>query len=252
MLILLSPAKTLDFKTPSRGNTPTLPRLMPDSLQLLEILRDYEIPQLMKLQGISEKLALLNYERWQEMDWPFVPDQSKEALLTFKGDVYQALDAASLTQNQLDFAQGHLRLLSGFYGLLRPLDQIMPYRLEMSNPVINPRGKDLYDFWGSKITQMINEDAQNDNAIVNLASQEYFAAVKTAELQKPLINIHFKENQGGKLKIIGIHAKRARGLMTRFAIDNSIVNPDKLKSFDINGYSYQNELSTSQDWVFAR
>lgn len=252
MLVLLSPAKTLDLKTPSQGNETTQPRLMEHSLELLEILRGLECPQLIKLQDISEKLALLNYERWQSMNYPFPSGSAKEALLAFKGEVYQGLDAKSLSREDLDFAQDHVRMLSGFYGLLRPLDQMYPYRLEMGNALGNARGKDLYAFWGNLISKLINEDSQNEDAVVNLASQEYFGAVKPGQLQKPLIHIHFKENKNGVYKIIGVHAKKARGLMTRFMIDHRLKQAEELKSFDLANYTFRPELSTESEWTFAR
>lgn len=221
-------------------------------MELLEILRSMEIPQLMKLQDISEKLGLLNFERWQSLDYPFPQGQSKEAILAFRGDVYQGLDASSLSSADLDFAQKHVRMLSGFYGLLRPLDHMMPYRLEMGNPLVNSRGKDLYAFWGSLLSQMINQDAQDCKHIINLASQEYFGAVKTQHLNKPLIHIHFKEHKNGAFKIIGVHAKKARGLMTRFVIENKLTDAESLKSFDLANYTFRPELSTANEWTFAR
>lgn len=221
-------------------------------MQLLEILRGMEIPQLMNLQDISEKLGLLNYERWQSLDYPFPPGLSKEAILAFRGDVYQGLDATSLSAEDLDFAQDHVRMLSGFYGLLRPLDHMMPYRLEMGNPLVNARGKDLYAFWGTLLSQCINEDAKDCKHIVNLASQEYFGAVKTQSLDKPLIHIHFKENKNGVYKIIGVHAKKARGLMTRFVIERKLTEVEELKSFDLANYTFRPELSTASEWTFAR
>jgi cytoplasmic iron level regulating protein YaaA (DUF328/UPF0246 family) len=254
MLILLSPAKTLDMSPVSTGLESTLPRLMEDSQLILKELQALSPEDIASLMDLSEKLSLLNYERFQELAWPFKDQLSKEALLAFKGDVYLGLDAVSLCQQDLAWAQDHVRLLSGFYGLLRPLDLMMAYRLEMGTQLKNPRGKDLYQFWGNRILQLVDTDAQaiGAQAVINLASVEYSKAVDGAKLSLPWVNIHFKEQKLGQLKVIGIMAKKARGRMTRWIIEEKITVPEALKSYTWDGYQYQSNLSTDRDWVFVR
>jgi len=225
MLAIISPSKTQDFSTPDQE-------------------------ELSKLMSISEKLATLNYTRFQDFSTPFNFNNAKQALLAFKGDVYNGIDAPNLSKKDLTFAQDNLRMLSGLYGVVRPLDLIAPYRLEMGTKLANPRGKNLYEFWGSKISELLNED--ESEVIINLASNEYFKGIDKKTLKPKIINIVFKEFKGDKYKIIGIYAKRARGLMVQYIIKNRIQNSQDLKSFAMEDYRFKEELSDSTTWVFTR
>ncbi len=208
-------------------------------------------PELKSLMGISENLATLNEERFKTFQKEFNFENSKQALLAFKGDVYTKIDVDNYSDEDFEFAQEHLRILSGLYGLLKPLDLIQPYRLEMGTKVENKKGKNLYEYWDKKIARAINKVAEGE-PIVNLASQEYFKAVDKKTLKSDVINIHFKEHKDGSYKVIGFFAKQARGLMTNFAIKNKINDPAQLKTFNEERYEYSNQLSTYSDWVFVR
>lgn len=253
MLMVISPAKTLDY---SGADYPqhTTPALLEQSQHLIEQLRDYDPPKLSSLMKISEKLALLNYDRYQNFQAPFTPDNAKQALLVFKGDVYKGMNIEDYDPEDLAFAQAHLRILSGLYGVLRPLDLMQPYRLEMGTKLATARGKDLYGFWGDRLSQLINADlAQEDEpCLVNLASNEYFKSIHLQTLEARVLNIAFKENKNGTYKIIAIHAKRARGLMVDFAIRHRIQDAEKLKGFDTEGYAFSEALSDTDHWVFCR
>ncbi len=249
MLAIISPSKTQDFSTPDIQDH-TLTRQLDESEVLVKILKQKTQEELSKLMSISEKLATLNYTRFQDFSTPFNFNNAKQALLAFKGDVYNGIDAPNLSKKDLTFAQDNLRMLSGLYGVVRPLDLIAPYRLEMGTKLANPRGKNLYEFWGSKISELLNED--ESEVIINLASNEYFKGIDKKTLKPKIINIVFKEFKGDKYKIIGIYAKRARGLMVQYIIKNRIQNSQDLKSFAMEDYRFKEELSDSTTWVFTR
>ncbi|HAO25929.1 MAG TPA: peroxide stress protein YaaA, partial [Methylophaga sp.] len=213
-------------------------------------LSSQEIAGLMK---ISDKLAGLNMARFQQWETPFTEKNAKQAILAFKGDVYTGLNAETLNENGLAFAQQHLRILSGLYGVLRPLDLIQPYRLEMGTPFQNDAGRDLYSFWGEKLQESLQaEPALSDGVLINLASNEYFKAVNAKKLNATIITPVFKDWKNGQYKMISFYAKKARGLMSRYIIDQQINSPEKLKQFDLDGYRYSDEMSQKNDWVFIR
>jgi cytoplasmic iron level regulating protein YaaA (DUF328/UPF0246 family) len=254
MLIVISPAKTLDYETPPVTKTHTKPSMLKQSQQLIDILRNYSALDLAELMNLSMKLAELNFERYQDWKLPFNSKNAKQAVLTMKGDVYTGLDAENLTQEDLDFAQQHLRILSGLYGVLRPLDLMQPYRLEMSTKLANAQGKDLYSFWGERITQTINKalKAQGDDILINLASNEYFKSIKPKLLEGRIITPQFKEKKNGSYRTISIFAKRARGLMSRYIIENRLQDPQAIKTFKTDGYRFSRQLSKDDQWVFVR
>ncbi|SMN16026.1 UPF0246 protein YaaA [uncultured Candidatus Thioglobus sp.] len=249
MLAVISPSKTQDFSTPDIHDH-TFTRQLDESKVLVNILKDKTQSELIKLMSISEKLATLNYGRFQDFSTPFNFKNSKQALLAFKGDVYTGIDVPNLSKKDLEFAQNHLRMLSGLYGVIRPLDLIAPYRLEMGTRLENPKGKNLYEFWGDKISKVLNED--EPEVIINLASNEYFKGIDQKALKAKIINIAFKEFKGDKYKIIGIYAKRARGLMVQYIIKNRIKNPQDLKAFSMEDYRFREDMSDSTTWVFTR
>jgi hypothetical protein len=254
MLIVLSPAKTLDYETPADLDVATRPDFINQSAQLVTLLRRMSPAQIASLMHISDPLAALNAERFAA--WSRNVDQrnAKQAALAFNGDVYEGLDAASLSGKQLAYAQSTIRILSGLYGLLRPLDLMQPYRLEMGTRLANPAGKDLYAFWGDTITKALNKEiaARNASALINLASEEYFKAVRPALLDVPVITPVFRDWKNGRYKIISFYAKRARGLMARYAAMKSLNRPEALKKFDLDGYRYAAPLSDERSWVFTR
>lgn len=254
MLILISPAKKLDFETAPITERYTQPEFLDDAQELIDVAKGYSVEDLAKLMHLSDKLAQLNVDRYQSWSRPFKPQNAKPALLAFKGDVYAGMNADTFTETNLDFAQSHLRMLSGLYGLLRPLDLMQPYRLEMGTRMENPRGKNLYEFWGMQITEAVNQalSESGGEAIINLASTEYFKSVKPKSLNGTLITPQFKEEKDGNFKMIGIFAKRARGLMSRYIIENELIDPEAIKAFDWEGYCYNSELSSGSNWVFTR
>ena len=254
MLIVLSPAKTLDFESPIKVNKTTEPDFIPRSAELISTLRTMPPAQIGSLMSISDSLAQLNVARYASWSKKFTPDNSRPAVLAFDGDVYEGLDARSLNSRQLDWAQKHLRILSGLYGLLRPLDLMQPYRLEMGTRLATKRGKDLYAFWGDQITEALNESltVSKAQALVNLASEEYFKSVKPAKLDRPVITPVFEEWKGGGYKIVSFFAKRARGLMARYAIEHKLTKPEQLKDFDSEGYAFDAKASNEARWVFRR
>ena len=254
MLIVLSPAKTLDFESPIKVNKTTEPDFIPRSAELISTLRTMPPAQIASLMSISDSLAQLNVARYASWSKKFTPDNSRPAMLAFDGDVYEGLDARSLSARQLDWAQKHLRILSGLYGLLRPLDLMQPYRLEMGTRLATKRGKDLYAFWGDQITEALNEalTVAKAQALVNLASEEYFKSVKPAKLDRPVITPVFEEWKGGGYKIVSFFAKRARGLMARYAIENKLTKPEQLKDFDSEGYGFDAKASNESRWIFRR
>ena len=254
MLLIISPAKTLDYETPAHTSQFTEPDFLDQSTLLIEQLRQLSPAQIGSLMSISDKLAQLNAARFQAWSLPFDQDNAKQAVLAFKGDVYTGLAAETLNNQQLTFAQQHLRILSGLYGLLRPLDLMQAYRLEMGTRFTNARGKDLYQFWGSLITEQLNKElaGQKTRVLVNLASNEYYKAVQPGNIDGEIITPVFKDWKNGQFKIISFYAKKARGLMCRYVIDRGIKQPEKLKEFDYEGYAYNPAMSSGGEWVFTR
>ena len=250
MLLVISPAKTLDYSHPEYS-AHTQPDFTSEVKDLVGVLRKKSAKQISKLMHLSDSLAILNEERYQSFTETFSPDNSKQAILAFKGEVYAKMEADSFTAEDLEFAQQHLRILSGLYGLLKPLDLIQPYRLEMGTKLKTKKGGTLYDYWGTKISKALNA-AGEGTTLVNLASQEYFKAVDKKTLKLPVITIHFKEHREGNYQVVGFFAKQARGLMTRYAIQNRITDPEQLKVFQEDGYEFAERLSSAQDWVFVR
>jgi len=254
MLMVISPAKTLDFETLPTTSEHTTPDFLDDSAELIEQLREMSPQDVSALMKISDKLGNLNFDRFLSWDKKFTPDNAKAALLAFKGDVYTGLDAESLSGDDLLWAQDHLRILSGLYGLLRPLDLIQAYRLEMGTKLTNGRGKDLYQFWGSKITEALNQQQADESlpVLVNLASNEYFKAVQSEQLNAEIITPVFKDWKGDKYKIISFYAKKARGLMVAYIIRNRLNDVEQIKNFDSEGYVYNPAMSSAREWVFTR
>ena len=254
MLIVLSPAKTLDFESPLALDTHSEPTLLEESAQLVARLRDLEAPALERLMDISPALAELNVGRFQTWRPPFSPDNARQAVLAFAGDVYEGLQAGSLAQDDLQWAQRHVRILSGLYGVLRPLDLIQPYRLEMGTRLATARGRDLYAFWGERIAGELREAMTGFErpVLVNLASDEYFRSVRRPAMPHPVVQPVFQERRAGVWRVISFSAKRARGTMTRYAIENRITDPHDLKRFDRDGYRYDPAASDEFSWVFRR
>ncbi len=254
MLVIISPAKTLDYDSPLATKRFTQPELLNKSKQLINICRELTPAQIASLMSISDKLAGLNAARFSEWQPTFTPDNARQALLAFKGDVYTGLQAQDFNEADFDFAQQHLRMLSGLYGVLRPLDLMMPYRLEMGIKLENPKGKDLYSFWGDQITKKLNEalEQQGDDVVVNLASDEYFKAVKPAKLHGSLIKPVFLDEKNGKFKVISFYAKKARGLMSRFIIKNRLTRSEQLADFNLEGYAFDEAASQGNELVFKR
>ena len=254
MLMVISPAKTLDFETLPTTSEHTTPDFLDDSEELIEQLREMSPHDVSALMKISDKLGNLNFDRYLSWDKKFTLDNAKQALLAFKGDVYTGLDAESLSGDDLLWAQEHLRILSGLYGLLRPLDLIQAYRLEMGTKLVNGRGKDLYQFWGSKITEALNQQQADESlpVLVNLASNEYFKSVQSEQLKAEIITPVFKDWKGDKYKIISFYAKKARGLMVAYIIRNRLNDVEQIKNFDSEGYVYNPAMSSASEWVFTR
>ena len=254
MLIVISPAKTLDFETPPEAPAFTVPDFLDDSAELIDELRGFEPYRLSELMGISPKLAELNSNRYHAWSLPFTAENAKQAVLAFKGDVYAGLDADNLSPDDLAFAQQRLRILSGLYGLLKPLDLMQPYRLEMGTKLKNRRGKDLYDFWDDRINQALNRELaeQDDPVLVNLASNEYFKSVRADKLDARIVTPVFKEERDGQFKLISFFAKKARGLMSRYIIRHRLSDPQDLKGFDLEGYRFNASLSTQDKPTFTR
>lgn len=254
MLFVLSPAKSLDYDTPATTDNFTQPEFLSQSESLVEILKDYTPDKLASLMKISDKLADLNVARYLSWQPKFTPENAKQAVLAFKGDVYIGLDATAIDSDGLDYAQNHLRILSGLYGILKPLDLMQPYRLEMGTKLDTDSGKNLYEFWGNSLQDKVIEllSGHDNPVLVNLASKEYFTAIRLESLPNRVITPAFKDWKNGQYKHINFYAKKARGLMARYAIDNKIVDVDDLKGFDYEGYSYSEELSEGDNWVFTR
>ncbi|MFC6379089.1 peroxide stress protein YaaA [Tatumella terrea] len=254
MLMVISPAKTLDYESPLATEKYTQPELLAASQQLIDIARQLSPAQIASLMSISDKLAHLNAERFNDWQADFTPDNARQAILAFKGDVYTGLDAGTLEEDDFIFAQQHLRMLSGLYGVLRPLDLMQPYRLEMGIKLSNPQGKDLYSFWGDRLTKVLNDALadQGDDVLVNLASDEYFKAVKPGSLKGRIVKPVFLDEKNGKFKVISFYAKKARGLMTRYIIRNRLSSVEQLKAFDTDGYFYDEAGSSADELVFKR
>lgn len=254
MLILLSPAKSLNFE--DHFNTPdaSLPRFLKQSAELNKLLRDYDVSQLSDLMGISDALAELNFQRNQTWSTKVTEENSRPAVFAFRGDTYVGLDADTMAESDLLFAQDHMRILSGLYGVLRPLDLIQPYRLEMGTRLANPVGKNLYAFWGRQISDAINEDLTDrpDEAVVNLASDEYFKAIDRAALNHDIIHPVFMDAKNGSYKVISFYAKKARGMMARWILENRPESRLDLQEFDWGGYKFSKEASVSVEPVFLR
>ena len=253
MLLVLSPAKTLDLSPAPAELAASLPEMRADTARLARIARGLKAADLKRLMDISDKLAELNVARFKAFR-PRGDGEGLPAALTFAGDVYMGLAARTLGLDDLAWAQDHLRILSGLYGLLRPLDRIQPYRLEMGVRLANDRGGNLYDFWGDRLSKALNKAAAGhaDRTLVNLASQEYFGAVDRQALKLPLVTCHFKQDSEGLVRNISFFAKTARGLMARYAIEGRVERVEALKGFDVAGYRFRPELSDAQDWVFVR
>lgn len=254
MLIVVSPAKTLDYDSPLATQTYTLPELTDHSSELMEVCRELTPMDIASLMKVSDKIAGLNAARFAEWQPEFTTENARQAILAFKGDVYTGLAAETMTEEDFAYTQQHLRMLSGLYGLLRPLDLMQPYRLEMGTKLANPRGANLYQFWGSVITEKLNAALaeQGDNILINLASNEYFKSVKPKSLDAQLITPVFKDCKNGNYKVISFYAKKARGMMARYIIDNRIKSVDELKQFDVAGYYFVPAESTSKEFVFKR
>ncbi len=254
MLIVISPAKTLDYDTPAKTKVHTIPDYLDQSQLLIDRLRELSALDISELMHVSTKIAELNFDRYESWSTPFTPENSKQAMLAFKGDVYTGLDAETFNSQDFKFAQQHLRMLSGLYGLLRPLDLMEPYRLEMGTKLSNLRGKNLYEFWGNEITEGLNAQLKKIKSqyLINLASNEYFKAVKPKQLNGEIITPAFKEYKGGDYKMIGVYAKKARGTLSRFIIKNQLTNPDDIKDFNEDGYAFNKKLSKDNTWVFTR
>jgi cytoplasmic iron level regulating protein YaaA (DUF328/UPF0246 family) len=255
MILVLSPSKTLDYETHHALVRYTQPDMLLKTQALVAELKTYSTDRIATLMDISDKLAALNAQRYRSFKVPFTLHNARQALLAFKGDVYEGMEVAAYGDEEFDFAQAHLRILSGLYGLLRPLDLMQPYRLEMGTKLKTRYGKDLYGFWGESITNMLNQqlDQHAEPVLLNLASAEYFKAVQPKKLRHKVVDIVFKERQkGGSLKVVGVHAKRARGLMADYIIRRHIDSLAPLKRFDSEGYGFERSLSSEQEYVFVR
>ena len=253
MKTLISPSKTLNFDTDTNCDFNTNCRLIDHTNELHKILINFSKSDLKKLMSVSDKIAELNYNRFKNWEDPSISNSSKQAIFAFKGDVYSGLDAESISENKFDFLQNNLRIISGFYGLIRPFDKILPYRLEMGTKLENPKGKNLYQFWGDNITDLLNQDLEEkNNYVINLASDEYFKSIVTKKLHNKIVTPQFKELKNGSYKTIAIYAKKARGLMSRFIIDNEIQDPNNLKNFNNEGYSFDSNLSDDFNYIFTR
>jgi len=254
MLLVISPAKNLDFDTPAKTKQKSTPDFLDEAQLLIDELRQLAPQDISALMSISDKLGVLNYDRFQQWSTPFTDDNAKQAVLAFNGDVYTGLNAESFSAAEFKFAQKHLRILSGLYGLLRPLDLMQAYRLEMGTKFNNQRGKNLYEFWGNLITEALNKQLKSlkTDVLVNLASNEYFKSVKPKGLNATIVTPVFKDWKGDKYKIISFYAKKARGLMCAYAINHKITDVEDLKKFDSEGYAFNDAMSSDKEWVFTR
>jgi cytoplasmic iron level regulating protein YaaA (DUF328/UPF0246 family) len=253
MIVVISPSKTLDFSGKSKGEY-TIPDFLENSIELLKVLCKLTVSEIAELMDLSEKLAVLNYRRYHDFSIPFTLENSRQAIYAFKGDVYEGLDAEAFTQEDIKYAQSHLRIISGLYGLLRPLDLIQPYRLEMGIKLSNQNYKNLYEYWGNKITVKLNEllKTGGNNLLVNLASTEYFKVLNPKLFNARLVTPLFKERKNREYKVIPIFAKKARGLMASYIIKHRVENSDGIKQFREDGYGFNPNLSTETELVFTR
>ena len=254
MLIVLSPAKSLDYKTPAKVKASSLPEFVSESAKLIADLKKLSPQEVADLMGLSDQLAALNVGRYRDWSKKFTDANSKAAIYAFDGDVYDGFDVKTLNPKAIDFAQDHIRILSGLYGALRPLDLMQPYRLEMGTSLKNARGKDLYAFWGERVTDSLKRllDQQKKPVLLNLASEEYFKVLQAKNLACPVISPVFQDGKDGKYKIISFYAKRARGLMARYVVENRITDPADLKGFNLDGYKYVASESKPEKPVFRR
>ena len=254
MLIVVSPAKTLDYETQPTTQLHSQPMFLEQSQLLIDELTKLSVQDVAELMKLSDKLSSLNVARYASWKTDFDQDAAKQAVLAFKGDVYTGLDAENLSEADLEYSQQHLRILSGLYGVLKPLDLMQPYRLEMGTKLTNSKGKDLYQFWGNTISDYLNTEleAQKTPVLINLASNEYFKAAKVKNIQGRVITPAFKDWKNGQYKIISFYAKKARGLMTRYIIQNQIDDPEQLKAFDLDGYRFAESMSEGDTWTFIR
>ncbi|WP_196140410.1 peroxide stress protein YaaA [Aliikangiella sp. G2MR2-5] len=254
MITVISPAKSLDYESPLATKQKSQPRFLEQSQELIDQLQELAPQDIASLMKLSDKLAVLNYDRFQEFSTPFTPENARQALLAFKGDVYVGLEAATFSADDFKYAQKHLRILSGLYGILRPLDLMQPYRLEMGTKFANNGGKNLYEFWGNRLNESLQKElkAQENPVLVNLASNEYFKAVKAKTLPYRIVTPNFKDYKNGQYKMISFFAKKARGLMSRFIIQNQIDHPEGIKDFNLEGYYFDKKSSTEDDWIFLR
>jgi cytoplasmic iron level regulating protein YaaA (DUF328/UPF0246 family) len=254
MLTVISPAKSLNFESPIPSTKTTKPRFLQQSQQIIDQIKSLAPQDIASLMNLSDKLAVLNYDRFQAFKTPFTKKNARASVFAFRGDVYLGLDADSLSEDDLEFSQGHLRILSGLYGVLRPLDIMQAYRLEMGTKFENAAGKNLYDFWGESLNQSIQKelDKSDSQVLVNLASNEYFKAVKAKSLSHKIITPVFKDFKNGQYKVISFFAKRARGMMSRYIIQNRIDQPEDLKGFNLDGYKISKKLSSDKEFIFTR
>jgi cytoplasmic iron level regulating protein YaaA (DUF328/UPF0246 family) len=252
MLMVVSPAKTLDYESELPIQESTQPEMLEESQQLIDQLKKLTPADVASLMKLSDKLADLNVNRFAHWKQPFNADNARPAIYAFKGDVYTGLDAYSFNKKQMTFAQKHLRILSGLYGLLKPLDLMQPYRLEMGTKFANKKGANLYEFWGDTITNKINDSHKKGEVILNLASNEYFKSVKTKSLKGEVVTPVFKDQKNGNYKIISFYAKKARGMMAAYVINNQINDPEAIKQFDVAGYRFSEVQSKNNEWVFLR
>jgi len=254
MLIVVSPAKTLDYTTPPKTKKFTLPDYLDDSAELIHRMREFSSLDISELMKVSTKIADLNFDRFEAWNKNFTEKNAKQAVLAFKGDVYTGLDAESFSAKDFTFAQKHFRMLSGLYGVLRPLDLMQPYRLEMGTRLSTERGKNLYEFWGNEVTEGLNAQLKTIKSkyLINLASNEYFKVVKPKILNAEIITPAFKELKNGEYKMIGIYAKKARGMLSRYIIQNQLSDIEDIKSFDLDGYKFNKKVSSGNNWVFTR
>lgn len=254
MLAIISPAKTLDFTSLLHTDKHSIPEFTKESIELITRLRKLTPADISSLMGISDKLANLNFDRYAQWQPDFINNDARPAVLAFKGDVYQGLDAQSLATRDLSWAQKHVRVLSGLHGLLRPMDLIHPYRLEMGTRLKTSKGNNLYDFWANKVTDSINTGLaeQRSKVLINLASNEYYKVIDPANVDGRILTINFKEWRRDAYRFVSFSAKKARGLMVRYMIDTRATSPNQLKNFAVEGYSFNAELSSEDDWMFTR
>lgn len=254
MFVVLSPAKNLDYESASPVAQTSQPVFLEQAQDLVHVCRQLSVQELASLMKISDKLAALNVARFGQWQLPIDPAQAKQAIYAFNGDVYTGLDAYTLAPDAIEFAQQRIHILSGLYGLLRPLDLMLPYRLEMGTRLQQAKGKNLYEFWGDTITNELNQRmaAVGSSTLVNLASQEYFKSVKPKLLQAEVITPVFKDFKNGDYKVISFYAKKARGMMARYIAEHQLQDAEALKAFDVDGYRFHPAFSSAQEWVFTR